>query len=78
MNNLAEEIYREALALSESVIGKEHPSTLTNMNNLAVSQGKYKEAEKIYRQVLALSTRQGASIYINEYEQPSSGITGSG
>jgi hypothetical protein len=35
----------------------EHPDTLTSMNNLASvlnSQGKYKEAEEIHRQELAL------------------------
>ena len=39
------------------MLGKEHPSTLTSMNNLASvlsSQGNYEEAERIRRQVLAL------------------------
>jgi hypothetical protein len=43
--------------LSEKVLGKEHPDTLTSMNNLAFllqSQGKYDEAEPISRQILAL------------------------
>jgi tetratricopeptide (TPR) repeat protein len=38
------------------VLGKEHPDTLTSMNNLAGvldSQGKYEEAEAMYRQTLA-------------------------
>ena len=30
-----EEMYRQALALTETVLGKEHPTTLTSMNNLA-------------------------------------------
>ena len=41
----------------EMLYGKEHPDTLTSMNNLAEvvsSQGKYKEAERIHRQALAL------------------------
>ena len=45
------------LALQESELGKEHPFTLTNMNNLTLvlsSQGKYKEAESIRQQTLAL------------------------
>ena len=40
-----------------TILGKEHPDTLTSMKNLAEvlrSQGKYREAEQIHRQVLAL------------------------
>jgi hypothetical protein len=40
------------------VLGKEHPRTLTSMNNLALvlgDQGKYEQAEEIHRQVLGLS-----------------------
>ena len=42
---------------TEKMLGKEHPSTLRSMNNLAdilSSQGKYEEAERIQRQALAL------------------------
>ena len=42
----------------EAILGKQHPSTLTSMNNLALvlnSQGKYEEAEQMHRQTLALS-----------------------
>ena len=42
---------------TEKMLGKEHPSTLTSMNNLALvlsSQGNYEEAERIHRQALAL------------------------
>ena len=41
----------------EKVLGKEHPNTLSSMNNLALllnRQGKYDEAEPIHRQTLAL------------------------
>ncbi|RYP39568.1 hypothetical protein DL766_000390 [Monosporascus sp. MC13-8B] len=31
----AEQMYRQALELKKAVLGKEHPSTFTNMNNLA-------------------------------------------
>ena len=31
----AEEMHRQTLGLSETVLGKEHPDTLTSMNNLA-------------------------------------------
>ena len=40
----AEEIYRQALGLRETVLGKENPDTLRSMNNLAAvlsDQGKY-------------------------------------
>jgi hypothetical protein len=40
------------------VLGKEHPSTLTSMNNLATvlrDQGKYEQVEEMHRQVLGLS-----------------------
>ncbi len=43
----AEAIQREALALNEKVLGRDHPDTLTSMNSLGVvleSLGKYKEA----------------------------------
>ncbi|KAK4220997.1 Tetratricopeptide repeat-domain-containing protein [Podospora fimiseda] len=50
-------MHRQALQLREKVLCKEHPSTLTSMNNLALvlgSQGKYEEAEKMHRQALQL------------------------
>jgi tetratricopeptide (TPR) repeat protein len=53
----AEEMHRLALGLTETVLGKEHPSTLTSMNNLAMllrNQGKHEEAESMYRQALGL------------------------
>jgi hypothetical protein len=31
----AEEMHREVLRLRETVLGKEHPNTLTSMSNLA-------------------------------------------
>ena len=44
----------------KKMLGEEHPSTLISMNNLTKmlsSQGKYKEAERISRQTLALRER---------------------
>jgi hypothetical protein len=41
----------------ETVLGKEHPSILTSMNNQALvlrDQGKYEQAEEMHRQVLGL------------------------
>jgi hypothetical protein len=43
-------MHREALRLRETVLGKEHPSTLTSMNNLAGvlrDQGKYESTIQI-------------------------------
>jgi hypothetical protein len=43
----AEIMYRRTLELREKVLGREHPSTLASMNNLALvldCQGKYEEA----------------------------------
>jgi hypothetical protein len=51
---------RETLALREKVSGKEHPSTLTVMNNLGIAlsrQGKYVEAEKMLQETLALKEK---------------------
>ena len=53
----AEAMNRQALQLKEQVLGPEHPSTLSSMNNLAVAlrqQGKHAEAEAMHRQALQL------------------------
>jgi tetratricopeptide (TPR) repeat protein len=53
---VAEVSHRQALSLKKDVLGFEHPSTLTSMNNLAGvlhRQGKYEEAEAMNRQTLA-------------------------
>jgi tetratricopeptide (TPR) repeat protein len=52
----AESMNRQTLARRETVLGPEHPDTLTSMSNLAlvlVEQGKYEEAESMNRQTLA-------------------------
>ena len=54
---------------TEKMLGKEHPSTLTSMGNLALilsSQGKYKEAEEMHRQALALKERVLGKEYSNK------------
>ena len=54
----AEGTHRQLLERRVKVLGKEHPSTLTSMSNLAGvlgHQGKYEEAEAMNRQTLALS-----------------------
>ena len=52
----AEPLLRETLQLREKVLGKEHPDTLTTMNQFAgllKSQGKYDAAELLYRETLS-------------------------
>ena len=47
----AEEMHQRVLRLKEMVLGKEHPDTLTSMNNLAVvlrDQGKYEQTEEMH------------------------------
>ena len=42
------------------MLGRENPSTLSSMNNLALvldSQGKYEEAEEIHRAILELKEK---------------------
>ena len=48
-------MFRQALGLRETVLGKENPDTLRSMNNLAAvlsDQGKYEQAEEMFRQAL--------------------------
>lgn len=45
-------MHRKARELREKVLGPEHPDTLVSVNDLALSltcQGKYREAEMLYR-----------------------------
>jgi len=54
---MAETISRQALQFQEKVLGKEHPDTLTNTNNLVlflVHQGKFAEAKAICWETLQL------------------------
>ena len=51
-------MHRQVLRLSETVLDKEHPSTLTGMTNLGnvlSNQGKYEQAEEMLREAAALS-----------------------
>jgi tetratricopeptide (TPR) repeat protein len=50
----AEPLYHRALEVREQVLGKEHPDTLSSINNLAElykAQGRYEEAEPLLRRV---------------------------
>ncbi|KAF1931353.1 HET-domain-containing protein [Didymella exigua CBS 183.55] len=54
----AEELHMQVMETRRIVLGREHPSTLASMNNLAGvlvldRQGKYEEAEVMHRQTLA-------------------------
>jgi hypothetical protein len=58
--NTAEEMNRGALKGYSTVLGEEHPSTLTSMNNLALTfleQGRWKEAEELGAQVVETRKR---------------------
>ncbi|KAK4109332.1 hypothetical protein N656DRAFT_839255 [Canariomyces notabilis] len=80
----AERMHRQGLGLSEKVLGKEHPDTLTSMNSLAntltsmnslalvlESQGKYEEAERMHRQALGLREKElGLSEKVSGKEHP--------
>ncbi|KAF2195997.1 hypothetical protein GQ43DRAFT_485285 [Delitschia confertaspora ATCC 74209] len=51
---------QEFLALSEKMLGKEHPETLVSMNEVALAlsnRGKYAEAEKMHQETLALKEK---------------------
>lgn len=56
----SEQMHRETLELKEKVLGQENPSTLFNMNNLALvldSQGKYNEAKQMHWETLELKEK---------------------
>jgi CHAT domain-containing protein/Tfp pilus assembly protein PilF len=56
----AEPLFRRALEASERVLGKDHPDTLANANNLARlyhAQGRYGEAEPLFRRALEARER---------------------
>ncbi|KAK0316452.1 hypothetical protein LTR01_000200 [Friedmanniomyces endolithicus] len=56
----AEAMGRRALEVREKILGKEHPNTLSSLNNLAnvlQRQGKYEAEETMFRRVLETSER---------------------
>jgi hypothetical protein len=58
--NEAEQLHQKTLQLKEEVLGKEHPFTLDNMNNLALmlhNPRSYSEAEHIHREEWKLSEK---------------------
>ena len=51
-------LLKRALAIRRKVLGEEHPHTATSYNNVAANlhdQGKYTEAEPLYRTALAIN-----------------------
>ncbi|MDP8051720.1 tetratricopeptide repeat protein [Pasteurella atlantica] len=58
--NEAEPLYRRSLAITEKVMGENHPSLATTLNNLANlyrTQGKYAKAESLYKRSLAIKEK---------------------
>ncbi|MGC1308640.1 MAG: tetratricopeptide repeat protein [Phormidesmis sp.] len=56
----AEPLWLQALALSQRILGDDHPDVATSLNNLATlyeSQGRYDEAEPLHLKALALRQR---------------------
>ena len=56
----AEPLYKRALEARERTLGKDHPSTLMSLNNLAnlyTAQGQYEKAEPLFKQALETSER---------------------
>ncbi len=71
---LAETIVREALALGERNLGREHPAILTALNNLAFllkNQGHYDEAEPLYLRAL----ESGERILGQDHPQTLTGVS---
>ena len=53
----AEPLYRQSLAMSESLLGPEHPSVarvLNNFGHLCFLQARFSEAESLYRRALVI------------------------
>jgi len=54
-------LYIQALAMTKRLLGDEHPSVATSLNNLAFlynSQGRYSDAEPLYIQALEIAEKQ--------------------
>lgn len=54
----AEPLYREAMAIVEKTLGKEHPSYAGSLNNLALlldTTGRSDEAEPLFREAMAIT-----------------------
>lgn len=53
----AEPLERQALAIREQVLGPEHPETASSLNDLAIlyhHHGQYEQAERLYQRALAI------------------------
>jgi len=55
--DLAEPLYKRALAICEKALGPDHPDTAISLNNLGLlyaNQGKYSLAEPLYERAIAI------------------------
>jgi tetratricopeptide (TPR) repeat protein len=63
---VAEGTHRRSLELRKKVLGKEHPHTLTSMNEIGLAlsrQGNYAQAEEMHRQTLELREKVSGKEY---------------
>ena len=61
----AEPLHKRSLAISEKVLGPDHPAVATSLNNLAElyrTQGRYPEAEPLYKRALAIKKKRTVPI----------------
>jgi tetratricopeptide (TPR) repeat protein len=61
--SFAESWNKDCLEVVRKRLGEEHPDVATSLNNLALlyySQGKYEEAEPLYRSALEMYNRHSA------------------
>jgi hypothetical protein len=66
----AEPLLRETLEARRTILGAQHPRTLTSMSNLAAllhAQGKLVESEALYREAL---TTERATLGVRQHVQP--------
>jgi tetratricopeptide (TPR) repeat protein len=67
----ATKVAEEALTIAEKTFGLNHPAVATSLNNLAMlyeAQGKYAEAEPLYKRSMKIRERSSlCSNYLREY-----------
>ena len=53
-------MYNRSLSLTEQLLGENHPDVANSLNNLALlcqCQGRYAEAEPLYREAINIATQ---------------------
>ncbi len=56
--------YKRALAIREKALGPDHPNVATSLNNLALlyhKQGRYVDAEPLYKRALVIFEKASGS-----------------